>query len=102
MVYMRGDDVIEPIEKVQYVIYFNDESQGSFDTLDEAIDYLKGLIDKEIARGYADDIDFSGCWVESELYYEDDDGEPIDWDSDSAEVEYCADSDPDYEEYFYL
>ena len=102
------DAVIDYIDKAvtgdneEYTVFYNDDIADTYDTLDEAIKALKGMIDDEIAKGNADSIIFDECTVERSYYYLRNGGKDTyeyesDW--DYSEVEYAADSDDDYAEY---
>ena len=100
--------VIDYIDKAvtgdneEYTVFYNDDIADTYDTLDEAIKALKGMIDDEISKGNADSIIFDECTVERSYYYLRNGGKDTyeyesDW--DYSEVEYAADSDDDYAEY---
>ena len=90
-------------DNVEYDVYFNGDVLDGYDELDKAIEALKEYINKEIADGKAEDINFSECTVERYPYYLRNGSEDYweyetDFDVDDF-VEYTADSDPDYEQY---
>ena len=90
-------------DNVEYDVYFNGDGLDGYDELDKAIEALKEYINKEIADGNVEDINFSECTVERYYYYlrngsEDNWEYETDFDVDNY-VEYTADSDPDYEQY---
>ena len=89
-------------DNVEYDVYFNGDGLDGYDELDKAIEALKEYINKEIADGNVEDINFSECTVERYYYLrngsEDNWEYETDFDVDNY-VEYTADSDPDYEQY---
>lgn len=102
------DAVIDYIDKAvtgdneEYTVFYNDDIADTYNTLDEAIKALKGMIDDEIAKGNADSIIFDECTVERSYYYLRNGGKDTyeyEFDWDYSEVEYAADSDDDYVEY---
>ena len=81
-----------------YTPRFNGEPLDGFEDSDEAIEYLKDYIDKFIAEGKVDDIDWSDCYVDME--YEILTSGKGDWDFDDYyETVYKAEYDADYDEY---
>lgn len=84
---------------VDYVSYFNGELIDFDDNYDSQIKKLKAMIDKDIADGKADEIDFAECQVTRVDLFYDEETKQTDYDWDSEEVCYCADSDEDYKQY---
>lgn len=92
--------VIDYIDKakygynIEYTAFYNGEIFETYNELDEAIDALR----KEILADPTD-ADLYDCYVESSYYYLRNgsvDGYEYESDFDYAQVEYRADSDPDY------
>ena len=75
-----------------YAAYFNGDCIGDADTLEAAIDMVQQKIDKMIASGYANSVQFDMCYVERFI--------ENDFDAyDDDPLAYIAAEDPQYKEY---
>jgi len=101
--FIPDDDVIDFIDKakygdnVEYTAFYNGDILDAYNELDEAITALKEEILEDVAAA-----DLTECYVERSYYYLRNasvDNYEYEHDWDYSEVEYSADSDPEFEEF---
>ena len=83
---------------IDYCIYYNGDIYDFDSDLQGQIKKLKSMIDADLAKG--ESVNFPECQVTSVALTVSDDGKnSTDYDWDSEQVEYCADTDDDYAKY---
>jgi len=81
---------LEDYSNLYYLAWYNGEQFNEYDYEEDAITDLKNTINNQIKKDPYQ-IDFSECYVESRLVWDED--------GNSAEVCYIADGDPEYSKY---